>query len=149
MKIKLKDLREDNDLFQKDIAKVLNVTERQYRRFENHEQELSYNKLITLSKFYNVSIDYILNITYQRKPYKRIESDINIKNLRKDKKLTQVYLSKFLNISQQQYSRVELNKNELSYDQLIKLAEFYNVSIDYILGLTNEKKAYPNNKRID
>lgn len=69
-----------------------------------------------------------------------------IKDLRTDKDLFQKDIAILLNVSQQQYSRVEKGTNELSYDGLIKLALFYNTSIDYILGLTNEIKPYPRKK---
>lgn len=66
-----------------------------------------------------------------------------IKDLREDKDLTQNDIAKILNITQAQYSRIEKEIYQLSYDGLIKLALFYNTSTDYILGLTNIKKAYP------
>lgn len=66
-----------------------------------------------------------------------------IKDLREDRDLYQKDLAKILNITQAQYSRIETNENQLSYEGLIKLASFYNTSIDYILGLTNNKTPYP------
>lgn len=66
-----------------------------------------------------------------------------IRDLREDRDLYQKDLAKILNITQAQYSRIETNENQLSYEGLIKLASFYNTSIDYILGLTNNKKPYP------
>lgn len=70
-----------------------------------------------------------------------------LKDLREDMDLLQKDMAQLLNISQQQYSRCETEQNQLSYDGLIKLALFYNTSIDYILGLTNEKKPYLRNKQ--
>lgn len=66
---RLKDLREDKDLYQKDLAKILNVTQAQYSRIETGENELSYDSLIKLAIFYNTSIDYILGLTNEKKPY--------------------------------------------------------------------------------
>lgn len=68
---KIKDLREDKDLLQKDIAKILNITQAQYSRIENNTYELSYDGLIKLAIFYNTSIDYILGITNIKEPYPR------------------------------------------------------------------------------
>ena len=62
-----------------------------------------------------------------------------IKNLREDKDLKQKDIAKLLNISQQQYSRIETGENEIKLDSLIKLAIFYNTTTDYILELTNKK----------
>ena len=73
---------------------------------------------------------------------------IRLKDLREDKDLYQRDIAKVLNVSQQQYSRCETGENELSYDGLIKLAKFYNTSIDYILGITNIKEPYPEKKEL-
>ena len=70
-----------------------------------------------------------------------------LKDLREDKDLYQKDIAKVLNVSQQQYSRCEKEENQLSYDGLIKLALFYQTSIDYILGSTNIKQSYPRNKK--
>jgi len=66
-----------------------------------------------------------------------------IRDLREDKDLYQKNLANLLKISQAQYSRIETGENEITLDSLIRLANFYNVSTDYILELTNEKKPYP------
>lgn len=60
---RIRDLREDNDYKQIDIAKVLNITQQQYSKIEIGITEITADKLIKLSEFYNVSIDYILGIT--------------------------------------------------------------------------------------
>ena len=65
-----------------------------------------------------------------------------IKDLRDDNDLYQKDLAKVLKISQAQYSRIETGENEITLDSLIRLANFYNTSTDYILGLTNNKKRY-------
>lgn len=70
---KLKDIREDRDLLQSDIAKILNTTQSQYSLYENGLRTIPIEKLIILSKFYNVSTDYLLGLTNERKPYPRIK----------------------------------------------------------------------------
>ena len=68
---------------------------------------------------------------------------LRFKDLREDKDKLQKEIAIILKISQAQYSRIELGINQASYEQLTILSIFYNTSIDYILGLTNERKAYP------
>lgn len=63
-----------------------------------------------------------------------------IRQLREDKDLTQKSLAKALNCSQQVYSNYELGQRDIPTDILIKLSKFYNVSIDYMLGTTNNPK---------
>lgn len=60
---RLRDLREDRDLKQADIARVLNISQQYYQCYESGKNEIPTRHLITLAKFYNVSIDYIVGIT--------------------------------------------------------------------------------------
>ena len=60
---RLRDLREDNDLKQKEVADILNTTQQVYSRYENGLNEIPIHHLVTLSKFYKVSTDYILGLT--------------------------------------------------------------------------------------
>lgn len=71
---------------------------------------------------------------------------LRLKDLREDKDLKQEDVAIFLNISQTNYSKYELGKINIPISSLIKLSEFYNTSIDYLLGLTNESKPYPRQK---
>lgn len=58
----IRELREDRDFTQQDIAHVLNTTQQVYSRYEKGINELPIRHLITLCKFYNVSADYILGL---------------------------------------------------------------------------------------
>jgi len=60
---RLKDLREDNELKQSDIARILNMTQQQYSKIEKGITEITADRLIKLSFLYNVSIDYLVGIT--------------------------------------------------------------------------------------
>ena len=60
---------------------------------------------------------------------------MKLKELREENGLTQVAVAKYLNIKQNTYSQYENGKRQLPYDALIKLAKFYKVTTDYILGL--------------
>ena len=61
-----------------------------------------------------------------------------MRNLREDKDLTQTEVGEILNKSQQGYSHIESGRAELKIEDLAKLCKFYNVSADYIIGLTDE-----------
>ena len=60
---RLKSIREDNDLTQSDIATILKTTRQQVGKWENGNQMMGIDKYITLAKYYNVSIDYLVGIT--------------------------------------------------------------------------------------
>ena len=59
---RLKDLREDNDKTQAEIAKLLNTAREQYHKYETGKQELPMHHFITLAKYYNVSLDYLAGL---------------------------------------------------------------------------------------
>ena len=65
-----------------------------------------------------------------------------IRDLREDRDLTQKNLANILNCSQQVYSNYELGQRDVPTDILIELSNFYDVSVDYILGLTDNPKRY-------
>lgn len=67
--MRLKDLREDNDLLQKDMAKILNIAERTYSGYETETRNLPIEVLIALARFYHTSTDYILGLTNVKTPY--------------------------------------------------------------------------------
>ena len=61
-----------------------------------------------------------------------------IKDLREDRDLSQAQIAKVIKTTQQQYSKIETGKSDISGEKLILLSQFYNVSTDYILGLSNK-----------
>ena len=63
-----------------------------------------------------------------------------LKDIREDKELTQKQVAEVLNMKQQQYARYEAGINEIPFEYIIKLANYYNISIDYIAGLTDNPK---------
>ena len=60
---RVRDLRQDNDLTQKQVAKYLNCSQQVYSNYELGQRDIPTDVLIMLSKYYNVSVDYILEIT--------------------------------------------------------------------------------------
>ena len=70
-----------------------------------------------------------------------------IRNLREDKDLTQKQIDELLNMSQTGYNQYEIGKNDIPTKILIQLAEFYNTSVDYLLGLKDEINPYPISKK--
>lgn len=66
---RLKDLREDKDLKQSEVAEVLGMKQQQYSEYERGKRETPARIYIELAKFYNVSVDYILGITNDKRKY--------------------------------------------------------------------------------
>lgn len=70
-----------------------------------------------------------------------------IRELREDHDLTQTQIGKILNMSQIGYSQYEIGKNDIPTKILIELSKYYNTSVDYLLGITDETKPYPRSKK--
>ncbi len=72
---RIRDLREDQDLKQSDVAQYLNCTQVCYSYYESGKRDIPTNILIKLANLFEVSVDYILELTDIREPYKKIRKD--------------------------------------------------------------------------
>lgn len=70
--LRIRDLREDRDLLQKDIAELLNISQTNYSKYELGKINIPINALKKLALFLDTSIDYLLGLTDEQKPYPRI-----------------------------------------------------------------------------
>lgn len=70
-----------------------------------------------------------------------------IRDIRNDRGLTQEQIAKVLHVSQNTYSQYEIGTTRFPLDVVVKLAEYYNVSMDYLVGLTDEPTPYPRKRR--
>lgn len=70
---KIRELREDNDYTQKQIGEILGISQRGYAHYENGDYDMTGEILISLANYYNTSVDYLLGITNEKKPYPRIK----------------------------------------------------------------------------
>lgn len=68
---RLKDLREDKDLLQKDIAEIFNLSQTNYSKYELEKINIPIELLKKFAKFYNTSTDYILGLTTKKEPYEK------------------------------------------------------------------------------
>ena len=75
---RLKEIREDHDLLQKDVAKIIGISQRGYSHYETGENNIPTAILIKLADFYNTSIDYILGVTNIKKPYPKNKKEIKL-----------------------------------------------------------------------
>lgn len=68
---RIKDLREDNDLTQNDISKILNISQVAYSYYELWKRSIPIEILSKLADYYNTSVDYLIYRTDEKKPYKK------------------------------------------------------------------------------
>ena len=67
--MRIRDLREDRNLTQAEIAQYLHIKQNTYSQYENEQRQIPISCLIALARFYKTSTDYILGLTDIRKPY--------------------------------------------------------------------------------
>lgn len=71
---------------------------------------------------------------------------LKIKDMREDRDLTQKTIAEYLQCDQSLYSKYERGEREIPLNIIVKLAIYYSTSVDYLVGLTREKRAYPRTK---
>lgn len=77
---RLRELREDNDLYQKDIARILNMSQTGYSQYETETNDIPTDILKKLADYYHTSIDYLLYRTDKRNPYPKSIVDYKEEN---------------------------------------------------------------------
>ncbi len=71
MRLKIRDIREDRDLTQKQIAQYLQCDQSLYSKYERAERDVPLHIMVKLALFYNTSIDYLAGLTDEKLPYKK------------------------------------------------------------------------------
>lgn len=142
----IKKLREEQNKTQQEIASILGIARQTYNHYEIQDSIIPLKHLNNLANYYNVSIDYIFELTKQRK-YSNFKKEINInlskerlKSFRKEQKLTQVKLANILNTFHTVIVDYEHGKNLIATPFLYTICKKYNISADYLLGKTNDPK---------
>ena len=69
MIMRIKDIREDLDLTQREVAEFLHIKQNTYSQYENGQRQIPINSLIALARYYNTSTDYLLGLTDVKEPY--------------------------------------------------------------------------------
>ncbi|MFC0905859.1 helix-turn-helix domain-containing protein [Clostridium sp. MT-14] len=141
--INLKKLRIEKGLTQEELSKNLNINRATYAHYETGRREPDIETLRLLAKYFNVSVDYLLDTT-DRTENATLGDRIRI--LREEKSISQLELAKTLNIANTTLSQYESGKRIPSDSIKKKIAEYFNVSLDYLMGLTDSKTNNPRPK---
>ncbi len=139
-------LREKSDLYQKDIAKILNVSQQTYSTWEVGTKIIPLKHLNKLSNYFNVSLDYLTGLS-DKKEKEVINKDLdrkvigqNIKLIRKENNLTLRSLAKELNTTSSTISAYETGKTLILTAFAYQICKKYKISMDWLLGKSNNKK---------
>ena len=151
MTLRYEELRLDAEKKQGDIAEVLSVKRNTYSKWENLINDMPLEKCNELANYYKTTLDYVLGLSNVRE-YIDISLSIDWKlvserltELLHSKNLTETELSNKIGFAQTTYSHYEIGKRRPTTMKLLSIAQYYNVSVDYIVGRTNNKKIHVNN----
>ena len=140
-------LRHNNGLLQNDIAKILNVKENTYSKWEKCSNDIPLEKINVLANYYDVNLDYLLGISNKIEHSEKLKIDYKkicerLLELRKENHLTQGRLSDKIGFFQTTYSSFETGARTPTTYKLLYIVNFYNASIDYVVCRTDTKKVY-------
>lgn len=139
---KMKTFREEKELTQKEIAKILNVDRSTYAGWEIGKDTIPLRKLNDFCNHFNLSIDYIAGLSkvnnqdFVKKQIDVIEVGNNLRKIRMKENLKQRDIFTMLNTTSSTYSAYETGKVLIQTSFVYKIAEKYDYSIDWILGKT-------------
>lgn len=137
---RIRHLREDRDLTQARVSKMLDMSQTGYSKYETGENDIPTAVLIRLSEFYHVSTDYLLGLTDQLPGEPLFLARIRL--LREEHDWTQQQVANRLHIHRRTYDAYEAGATDVPVEILIALARLYNVSTDYLLGESNDPQRH-------
>ena len=148
MSYRLKDVRIDIDLTQKNLAQKLNVSRSTYSGWENEDDNIPLYQFNNFCEIFNLSLDYVSKIINRRKnTTNKIKKQIdfkligqNLEIIRKENKITQKELAKIIGISEATYVNYKNGKTPIQTEILKKFAIYFNVSLDWLVGKSKNKK---------
>lgn len=145
---RLKDIREDNDFNQEEMASILEVKRGTYSLWELGINIIPLRKLIEYADYFNCSIDYVLGLSNKKRLYvlekgidfKKIGN--NIRALRIKNNLFQENLAELLGVTQACIAKYENNLIEISTSNICKLAKIFKISVDSLCKTRKSEQAF-------
>ncbi len=137
---RIKNLRINNNLTQKDLADYLQISIAAYSQFERMDVIIPIELLNKLANYYHVSLDYLLKITdnpnikVETLEIDKVKVGENLRNIRKEKKLYQETLAQEIGTSHSLISEYESGKKLVSLTYGYAICKRYGVSLDYLYG---------------
>ena len=145
MTLRYEELRLDLEKKQGDIAEILSVKRNTYSKWENLINDMPLERCNDLANYYKTTLDYVLGLSNVRE---HVDTPLFINwnlvserlaELRHLRNLTETELSSKIGFAQTTYSCYEIGTRRPTTMKLLSIAQFYNVSVDYIVGRTNNK----------
>ena len=143
---KLKDIREEREIKQKELASILNISRSMLGRYETEYAIIPINHLISLCSYLNISLDYIFNFTPKenysshKKTADLTAAGKRLKEIRQELKITQSDLATILNTNRSVIANYERGRTFIATPFLYTICLKYHISADYLLALTDKPK---------
>lgn len=139
---KLKVLRKKKGLTQQEVADLVHVDRVRITNWENGKREPNFENLSMLACIFDVSIDFLLSeyLEISKEAYLKLKEEkknlfsVRLKELRLKKGLTQTELGEKVGVKQSTFTNWENGKREPSFENLVKLADLLEVSLDSLFG---------------
>ncbi len=136
---RLREIRETLDLTQREMAEKLKVSKSTYGRWETGEKIIPLKHLVNLCNLTNITLDYSLGFSNEKKKTVKIVFDMNsvatkIKEIRKKNNLTQEQLANEINVARTVISNYEHNRFPIQTAFVIDICRKYNISADWLLS---------------
>ena len=141
---RLKDIREDNDINQEQMSKILGVPRSTYSMWEIGVSIITLQHLCDFADYFNVCLDYVLGLTNNKNSKNLIKGlnlqilGDNIKNIRKRNNLSQENIAEILGVTQSCIVKYEKGKIFISTENIYKLAKEFKISINELCGKTKK-----------
>lgn len=138
---RLKELRKRKNLNQSDLAKIFNVKQNTVSQWESGVNQIDNTTLNALADFFQVSTDYLLGRADENISTDYITFGERLKDLRNLQPITQTRLAEDLGVTINTISNWETGRQMPATDMMIRIADYFNVSADYLVGLTDNKES--------
>ena len=134
--------REELEMTQKELGYIFGVSDSAVRLWETAHDSIPFNKLIKFCNMFDYSLDFVCGLTRRNIKYGKFKTDKTkiskkLKKLRTELKITQQVLTDECKISQTTYSGYETGHYLISTTNLYYICKTYNISMDWIVGRTN------------
>lgn len=135
---RLREIRENNEISQRQLVKELNISKSTYSRWETEEQIIPLTRLNDFCNRFNVSMDYVMKLSNTNKLTNNINKldrnliGIKIRQIRKENNVTQQELAKFLNTTHSTISAYESGKTLILTAFALEICKKYNYSLDWL-----------------
>lgn len=154
MNLRLKEIREKNDLSGRKTAAKLNISKSVYNYYETGKRIITITNLNKFCNTFNCSMDYVLGLTdFNIVPKKKFKIDKKlsgqrIREIRKENNLSQAIIADMLNTTQSTISAYENGHVLIITAFLYEIAKKLNISADYLIGRSNTKQIYIKDKNL-